>query len=57
MDATVALRGHGSRLTGHGQVMDAYLVALVRHHEGVLATFDRGLAGKESARWIEVIPG
>lgn len=29
---------------GHRQVTDAYLVALATHHEGVLATFDRGLA-------------
>lgn len=29
---------------GHRQVTDAYLAALVRHHGGRLATFDRGLA-------------
>jgi len=29
---------------GHRQVTDAYLAALARHHEGLLATFDRGLA-------------
>jgi predicted nucleic acid-binding protein len=29
---------------GHRQVTDAYLVALARHHDGRLATFDRGLA-------------
>ncbi len=29
---------------GHRQVTDAYLVALARHHQGMLATFDRGLA-------------
>jgi toxin-antitoxin system PIN domain toxin len=29
---------------GHRQVTDAYLVALARHHDGHVATFDRGLA-------------
>ena len=29
---------------GHGQVTDAYLVALTRKHDGRLATLDRGLA-------------
>jgi uncharacterized protein len=29
---------------GHRQVTDAYLAALARHHGGLLATFDRGLA-------------
>ena len=32
------------RLTGHRQVTDAYLLALAAAHEGVLATFDRGVA-------------
>ena len=31
-------------IQGHRQVTDAYLAALARHHGGVLATFDRGLA-------------
>ena len=30
-------------LVGHRQVTDAYLVALVQHHKGKLATFDRGV--------------
>ena len=38
--AQVPTRG----IQGHRQVTDAYLVALARHHGGVLATFDRGLA-------------
>lgn len=29
---------------GHRQVTDAYLVALARHHDAAVATFDRGLA-------------
>lgn len=31
------------KLQGHQQVTDAYLLALARHHNGVLATFDRGI--------------
>lgn len=31
------------RIVGHGQVTDAHLVALTLHHEGRLATFDRGM--------------
>lgn len=31
-------------LLGHRQVTDAYLAALARHHQGRLATLDRGLA-------------
>ena len=33
-----------SRIQGHKQVTDAYLVALAAHHGGRLATFDRALA-------------
>lgn len=29
---------------GHRQVTDAYLVALARHHGGLVATLDKGLA-------------
>ncbi len=32
---------HG--VMGHRQVTDAYLAALARHHDGKLASFDRGL--------------
>lgn len=35
---------------GHRQVTDAYLVALAKHHEGQLATFDRGLAALHDSR-------
>ncbi len=31
------------RIVGHRQVTDAHLVALALHHEGRLATFDRGM--------------
>ena len=34
----------GTALTGHRQVTDAYLIELARHHHGVLATLDAGLA-------------
>lgn len=33
-----------SRLTSHGQVTDAYLLALAAHNNGQLATFDRRLS-------------
>jgi len=33
------------RATGHQQVMDAYLVALARHHKGRVVTVDARLAG------------
>ena len=32
-------------LRGHQQVTDAYLLALAHHHDGLVATFDRGLGG------------
>ena len=33
-----------SAFIGHRQVTDAYLIELARHHGGVLATLDTGLA-------------
>ena len=36
-------------IPGHRQVTDAYLAALARHHGGVLATFDRGVAALHGA--------
>ncbi|GMU39169.1 MAG: ribonuclease VapC29 [Chloroflexota bacterium] len=41
---------------GHGQVTDAYLVALARAHDARLATFDRGLfeAYRDA---VELVPG
>lgn len=47
-------------LVGHRQVTDAYLLSLVQHRKGRLATFDRGLPElvakrEERERWVEVI--
>jgi predicted nucleic acid-binding protein len=36
------------RLVGHRQVTDAHLVAVAISHDGLLATFDRGV--------VEVVP-
>jgi toxin-antitoxin system PIN domain toxin len=41
-------------IQGHRQVTDAYLVGLARHHRGLLATFDRGLAALHS-RAVELV--
>lgn len=38
-----------SHVRGHGQVTDAYLLALARAHGGSVATFDRGLAEVDPA--------
>lgn len=54
-----AVKGLQSRLQGHQQVSDAYLLALATHRKGVLATFDRGLrtlAGESFAAAVEIIP-
>jgi len=51
-----------SRVVGHQQVTDAYLLTLAIHHRGKLATMDRGLlglipeGGPEHSH-VEVIPG
>jgi uncharacterized protein len=47
-------------LVGHRQVTDAYLVALVQHRKGKLATFDRGVPEllqihKERAQYITLV--
>jgi toxin-antitoxin system PIN domain toxin len=45
-------------LLGHRQVTDAYLVALATRHEGLLSTFDKGVAaaaGPHRAS-VELIP-
>jgi toxin-antitoxin system PIN domain toxin len=47
-------------LVGHRQVTDAYLVALVQHHKGRLATFDRGVAEliqvhKERSQYVTLV--
>lgn len=56
-----ALRPFRSRMTGHGQITDAYLLALAVHRRGILSTFDRAivtLAGRETQalKHLEVIP-
>jgi uncharacterized protein len=49
--------GLGSGLTGYRQLTDAYLLAVARHHRGILATFDRGLAALAGDRGgLETIP-
>lgn len=47
-------------LVGHRQVTDAYLLALALHHDGKLATLDRGVPEliaerAERARWVELV--
>jgi uncharacterized protein len=54
-----AVKGVGAALTGHKQVVDAYLLALARQRQGVLATFDRGLkpiADEAFASAVEIVP-
>ena len=46
----------GRRVTGHGQVRDAYLVGLAIRHRGKLATIDQGLASLGPQEVIELIP-
>ncbi|WP_293372724.1 TA system VapC family ribonuclease toxin [Nevskia sp.] len=38
-----------AKLQGHNQVTDSYLLALAIHRDGVLVSFDRGLAASASA--------
>jgi uncharacterized protein len=54
-----ATRDTQTFLQGHGQLTDAYLLALAAERDGVLATFDRGfriLAGKKLASALEIVP-
>jgi uncharacterized protein len=47
-----------TRISGHQQVTDAYLLGLAIKEDGVLVTFDRGLrylAGREFSRNLEVL--
>ena len=60
-DITVphALQPFGSRMQGHRQATDAYLLALAHNNGGVLATFDRGLrslVSGEIERNLEIVP-
>lgn len=43
LSVPVAVEAVPRKLQGHQQVTDAYLLALAIHHNGVLATFDRGI--------------
>lgn len=57
---TSALTLTSLALVGHRQVTDAYLIALVQHHDGKLATLDRNIADllqddEQRARWLTVI--
>jgi len=48
----------GPRIHGPGQVTDAFLLGLARHHGGKLATLDKGirhLAGSEFSQFVELI--
>ena len=54
-----ALSGAGSAMKGHGQLTDAYLLALAARRHGTLATFDAGLRSlvpdpRSSA--LEIVP-
>jgi uncharacterized protein len=47
-----------TRITGHQQITDAYLLGLAIKENGVLVTFDRGLrylAGPEFSRNLEIL--
>lgn len=50
-----AVLGMMTRLTGHQQITDAYLVALALHNRGKLATLDRGIERFAPAGAVEVI--
>jgi len=43
LSVPAAVKDIPRELRGHQQVTDAYLLALARSHDGVLATFDRGI--------------
>jgi uncharacterized protein len=50
-----ALAGTLSKLNGHNQVTDAYLIGLAIRHKGSLATLDRDIAQLAPAGLVEVI--
>jgi toxin-antitoxin system PIN domain toxin len=55
----MAVRGVEARLQGYRQVTDAYLLALADAHDGVLATFDRGIAALAADAFddaVEIVP-
>ena len=49
-DAIAFEAGHLVGVIGHRQVTDAYLVALAAHHDGQVATLDKGLAALHGDR-------
>jgi len=50
-----AVRRVDRRLTGHGQVTDAYLLGLAIHHRSRLATLDEGIGAWGPENAVEVI--
>ncbi len=59
LSVTSSIEKLASHIQGHGQITDAYLLCLAKHHKGVLATFDQGLSSfavSEFALSLEVIP-
>jgi toxin-antitoxin system PIN domain toxin len=54
-----AMKETAVRLQGHGQLTDAYLLAVASRRQGVLATFDRGIrtiAGETFESALEIVP-
>jgi len=54
-----AVQRFESRMVGHKQVTDAYLLGLALHKRGKVATLDRSLAAlldEKGGDWVEVIP-
>jgi predicted nucleic acid-binding protein len=59
LPAPGALAGFESKLRGHQQVTDGYLLALAHQRQGALATFDRGLrsiAGRGWSSSLDIVP-
>lgn len=50
-----ALANSQLHIVGHQQVTDAYLLALAMHHDGKLATLDKGIAEWAGGSAVEVI--
>jgi toxin-antitoxin system PIN domain toxin len=52
-----AMRGTMTRLSGHQQITDAYLIALGVQNRGRLATLDRGILQLGGAGSVEIVGG
>ena len=50
-----AIRGMETRLTGHRQITDAYLIGLATRHKGKLATLDEGAAAWGFSQAVELV--